>query len=149
MCNLTIVNPTKDPFNIGTNINQACNVYVKEAVYVNIGSGTVVTYIASELLANGSYSALGYSGDWTIQVSQNSDGTWDVEANFTGSGSGYSRTFTANGSQITSPPSITFTDTQSSDSVVLSQDNGSIVTDGKIEINPNWAPTSIYLDSNV
>lgn len=149
MCNLTIVNPTKDPFNIGTGINQPCNVNVKEGAYITIGSGTVVTYIATELLGNGSYSAFGFSGDWSIEISQNSDGTWDVEANFTGSGSGYSRTFTANGSQVSSPPSITFTDTQSSDSVVLSQDNGSIITDGRIEINPNWAPTSIYLDSNV
>jgi len=151
MCDLTVVNPTKDPFNIGQNINQPCVIEDKIAIaYDEIGSGTVQTYVATALAASGSYGTLGATGTWSISLSQNADETWTVGATLSGSGAGYDRYFTATCAQTSSnPPALTFSDTGTSDNVVLSQDNGSAVTDGKIQFNPSWAPVSIYLDSNV
>jgi hypothetical protein len=148
-CNLTVVNPTKDSFDTGENINQACRVDVDLVGYENIGSGTVVTYIPNSLIANGTYSSLGETGTWNISLTQNTDGTWVVVVAFTGKASKYNQSFTANGSVTSaSTPTLTFADIASENTVVISQDNGSILTDGRIKFNANWTPASIYLDSN-
>lgn len=150
MCDLTIINPTKNPFTTGTGINQACGVYIKEGVYISVGQGTVMNFISSELNASGSYSFLGNKGTWSIAVTANNDGTWNLSAEFTGPGSPYSTSFTANCSQTGSNPNqLTFTDVNSDLNVVLTQDDGSVFTDGKIEIQPSTAPIAVYLDSNV
>lgn len=151
MCDLTIVNPKKDSFKIGMATNQGVTLEAKEAVYFKVGNGTVLNYVSSEFTASGDYSALTYSGQWNISLTQNSDLTWNVTVTLTGSPAvaKYSRTFTATGTQTGSHELTFIANNGGSEKVVVSQDNGSIVTSGKIVVTPNWSPDSqsIYLEA--
>lgn len=148
MTNFTIVNPTKDTFRTGTNINQRFDLGILTVGNPSIGTGTLVTFTATEIVGNGNYGVAGASGNFTISVTP-SGANFAVTIGLTGSFSAYSRTFTA---AATQPGSNTVQLTDVSDAnttVVFSQNNGSFLTDGKVDINPSWAPVSLYIDSNV
>ncbi len=154
MCDLTTVNPTKDSFNIGVNVNQPCVVGIYAGPDPNVGSGTVVTYVSCSFLANGNYDALGQSGSWKINLTSNNpdcsqqDCTWNVDLEITGSESSYSKSFQATCTSTNNGHTLTFQSTTSGDSVQVNQDNGTWFTDGKILVTASWVPFTVFLDAN-
>jgi hypothetical protein len=147
MVDLTIVNPTKNTFRTGQNINQACNLGLLTGIgNPTIGRGTMVTFNVSTISGNGSYAAFGNSGDWTLKISSNGN-NFNIELQITGAAAKYARSFTASCRQMVSntlkfvkldDPGMTCT---------VSQNNGSWVSSGKIEANASWAPLTLYIRS--
>lgn len=148
MSDLTIVNPTNHTFPTGSNINVPCRIGIITAFNPEAGSGTMTTYTATSMSATGSYSYLNFSGNWTVDVSRNANGTWAVKIDLSGSLSSGSRSFNASCSQDSSDtPKLRFVDiTDSSTYAILEQNNGSLTTAGKININASWVPVfTLYL----
>lgn len=148
MTDFTIINPTKNSFRTGTNINQRFVLGIQTVGNPSVGNGTLVTFMPTTLIATGNYSAVGSSGTFAISITP-SNGNFTVQVDITGTLASNSRSFTAAASQPASH-TVQLTDvTGSGPQVVLSQNNGSWVTDGKIDIDPNWVPITLYIDSNV
>jgi hypothetical protein len=80
------------------------------------------------------------SGTWSAQVSQNNDSSWLVQLKLTGTFGGNS--FTLNNATATvNGNSITFADpTNPNTNLTLAQNNGSLFTAGKININETALP---------
>ncbi|GLR80056.1 hypothetical protein HUE56_22635 (plasmid) [Azospirillum oryzae] len=147
MVDFTVVNPTKDSFRTGVNINQPFELGIITVGNPTVGSGTLVTFVSNTLIANGQYAAFGNSGNFQINVTPNG-ANFSVAIEITGSFGGNGRSFTANASQ--NENTITLTDINDpSTTVVISQNNGSFLTDGKIDIGPSWVPVTLYIDSDV
>lgn len=146
MTDLTIINPTSNSFPIGTGLNQPIEIGVITVGNPTIGNGTLTEFISNAISANGSYSfdVLGVSGsgNWNVQISENSDSSWLVQLVMTGTFGGNSFTL-SNAVATTNGNSITFTDPANpSASLTLSQNNGSWFTMGKININETALPVA-------
>ncbi len=144
MVDLTIINPTKNSFPTGTNLNQGIEIGVIAPFNPTIGGGTLTEFVSNAISANGSYSVslpgVSGSGTWNVQVSQNSDSSWLVQLKLTGTFGGNSFILN-NAAANVNGNSITFTDPSAPNaSLTLSQNNGSIFTMGKININESALP---------
>jgi hypothetical protein len=142
MNDLTIVNPTKNSFPLGSDINASCHIGLLVPTNPEIGSGQVVTFTPDCLSGNGSYP----SGQWAVSLKQNPDQTWAVNVSLTGSEASYSRDFTASCSADTGGShGLKFTQVNDAGtSVTLEQDNGGVLSSGKITLSASWAPVSLY-----
>ncbi|WP_429929621.1 hypothetical protein [Agrobacterium vitis] len=147
MVDFTSVNPTKNSFKTGTNINQPYVAGILIATNPEVGKGILQTFIANQINANGNYDRLGQSGTITISVTPQGS-AFNFTLGLTGGGSSYSRSFLADGRQVDAT-TVQLTQQGGDLSVTFSQNNGSIFTDGKIEIGVSWAPMRFYIDSNV
>ena len=72
-----------------------------------------------------------------------------LKIEITGDQSGASRTFNAKAVQL--DHQITFYNVapHASESVVIKQENGSWIEDGKIDFSPNWSTVGLFIDANV
>ncbi len=142
----TNVNPTRNPFNTGVKIDQPCKAGILMVGNPEIGSGTLVTFSENEIVTNGSYDRFGNSGNFRINVSPNGS-RFNVQVELTGPASSYSRDFQATATEPQSG-TIVLTGAGGDPQITLRRNNGSFVTDGKIEIAPNWAPVTLYIGAN-
>lgn len=151
MVDFTIVNPTKDSFNTGPAIDQPFVLGIQTVGNPSIGNGTLVTYLPNSVAANGSFDVAGDNGTFNLSIEPDAQNPADyiLSLIIDGSFSPYSRSFVASGS-IPAQGQVLLTDvSDSTTTVLLSQNNGSVFTDGKIDIDPSWAPVTLYIDSNV
>ena len=152
MADLTILNPTNNSFPIGANLNQPIEIGFIVPFNPTFGNGTLTEFVSNALSANGSYdlSVLGVSvsgnGTWSAQVSENSDSSWFVQLILTGTFSGGSLTLN-NATATVNGTSIIFTDPANPNaSLTLTQNNGSLFTAGKININETALPqATLYI----
>ncbi|MBS9476089.1 hypothetical protein [Ancylobacter radicis] len=147
MVDFTIVNPTKNPFKTGTNINQPCIIGIIAPFNPTIGNGTVVTFTPSVLMAKGNYNAWVGSGTFNISVTP-SGANFLASFQLTGTFAAQSQSFTATATQ-TGSNAFQLVSLDKSLSLTVSQDNGGWGTDGKIDVKPSWAAVTLYIDSNV
>lgn len=147
MVDLTVVNPTNHSFPVGTNVNAPCQIGIITIGNPSIGSGTLQTFTSSSAVASGTYSIsfpVSGSGDWSVNMTAQPDGTWNVAFNLTGTFAGKSQNFVANAVQQGN--SVAFTEVSDpSDVITLSQNNGGLFTNGKINISLSTASMSLYL----
>lgn len=147
MVDLTIVNPTDHSFPIGTNLNCPVQIGVITLGNPTIGSGTLNTFTSSAANGNGSYSfnilGVSGSGNWSVNLAAQSDGTWLVQVELTGT-FGQNVSFTANA--VAQGHSVVFTDINDPSQVLtLAQDNGDWFTNGKITIALSKVSQTLYL----
>lgn len=144
MCDLTVVNPTKDPLALGENINQS----VLLSIYLgpDLGSGTVTTYTSEAFIMSGTYDAFSQHGSFSVHIAQEAPNLWNVSIDVTGTEHNFTRYFSATCSQ--SENQIVFQSTSSGDSVTVQQDNGSPVTAGKILLQASWISLTSEIIAN-
>ena len=148
MVDFTIVNPTKDSFNTGYNINQKFQIGFIGPGNPSVGSGVLQTFVSNDIAASGSYSAFGNSGNFNISVTPDG-GNFQVVVQISGSFSQLSRQFVGAASQPGSN-TVQLTDiTNSGNWIVFTQNNGSWLTDGKIDLNVSGTSVTLYIDANV
>ncbi len=149
MVDFTTVNPTTDPFKIGVDINQPCGVgIVIGPISTPVGAGTLKSFSASTIKATGSYKAMGAAGSFDISATPQGD-HFKVVIAITGSFAGHSRSFLATAVQVNadlvrltslgSPPLV----------LELAQSDGGMFSDGKIHVQPAWAPAKFYITAKV
>lgn len=147
MVDFTSVNPTKNAFKTGTNINQPFVAGILTAGNPTVGNGTLQTFVANQIAATGTYSALGQSGTLELEVSPQGGG-FNFTLTLTGGGASYSRSFPASATQVDAT-TVRLAEQGGTLTATFSQNNGSVFTDGKIDIGVSWAPLTFYIDSNV
>ena len=145
MVDLTVVNPTKNTFPTGQQLNCPVTLGIIAPFNPAIGSGTLTSFWSNGAAGNGQYGTIAGSGTFNVSVKLSSDNVhWDVNITLTGAFAGNSLQFTADAAQ--SGNSVTFTNVANpQQTVTLWQDNGSFVTAGKIDLKLSTSPVTLYL----
>ena len=138
---LTSLNPKKDSFRIGVDVNQPFDLGVYLGIPRRVGTGKVETYVSDRFVADGEYSFLGNSGSLSMKIFKTDSSEWDVSLKVTGAGSSFSRSFKANA--FAGKGKITFKDVDSSSdlSFELTRDDGDFFSRGSIDGTASWAPS--------
>lgn len=136
MVDLTTLNPTDDSFPIATSMNQSIELGLIAPGNPSLGSGTLTTYLSNAFLASGSYSIpVKGGGNWSVQVSENPDATWNIQLIITGPASLASFSSPNAIASVPAGNEIKFTNPLNPTQwILLSQDNGGWFTCGKITI---------------
>lgn len=148
MVNLLVLNPTDNPLPTGSPLAAPISLGVIAPFNPTIGSGKLTAFTSTSAAANGSYSIdVIVSGSGNFNVSVNADTTdanWQVSIGLTGTFEPYGVSFPASAAQFGN--SIVFTNLNNpQQTVTMTQDNGDLVTSGKITINLSTAPVTLYI----
>jgi len=139
MVDLLSLNPPAKPLPTGADLNGKIKLI---GAGMDAGTGTLTCFTSTSVAANGSYRVLVVeSGDFTVAIAQQGDGTWKVNVDLTGSFKSHSMDFVATATQTLN--SITFVNPQDSgQKVTATQDQD------RIDLNISSAPVNVSIQNN-
>ncbi len=138
MVDLLCLNPTRNSFPHGEQIDAPCHVKILVA---SVGTGKIETFTSSALVASGTY-LNNDNNRWSLALKAEGDAA-EVTLDMTGTLSGNSRSFTALATQ--DDHALTFSSTSSSETVTARQNNGGRLGGGGVDLSASWVPVSLFI----